>query len=92
MKLCIAGIQFQNLETGEIITFSPETKGVTVDSGRNPTEDEYNIASLASGVIVNSLRYCLFSNFQLCFSSIVSFIVINPLINYNLLVKISKEL
>ncbi|MBS5863893.1 MAG: hypothetical protein KIC54_04315 [Clostridium sp.] len=54
MKLCIAGIQFQNLETGEIITFSPETKGVTVDSGRNPTEDEYNIASLASGVIVGA--------------------------------------
>lgn len=54
MKLCIAGIKFQNLETGEIITFSTETNGVTVDSGRNPTEEEYTIASLASGVVVGA--------------------------------------
>lgn len=51
MSLQLSGIQFKDSETGEFITLSLETGGVTVDSGREPTSDEFVDASFRGGII-----------------------------------------
>ena len=49
--LQLSGIQFKNSETGELITISLETGEVTVDSGRDPTSDEFVAVSFRSGIV-----------------------------------------
>ena len=51
MALQLSGIQFKNSETGEIITISLETGRVTVDSGREPTSEEFVDASFRGGIV-----------------------------------------
>lgn len=49
--LQICGIQFKDSKTGEIFTLSLETGEVTVDSGREPTSDEFVSASFRGGIV-----------------------------------------
>ena len=49
--LKLSGIQFKNSETGEFITISLETGRVTVDSGREPTSEEFVDASFRGGIV-----------------------------------------
>ena len=49
--LKLSGIQFKNSKTGEFITMSLETGEVTVDSGREPTSEEFVDASFRGGIV-----------------------------------------
>ena len=51
MSLQLSGIQFKNSKTGEFITMSLETGEVTVDSGREPTSEEFVDASFRGGIV-----------------------------------------
>lgn len=49
--LQVSGIQFKDSETQEIFTLSLETGEVTVDSGREPTSDEFVCTSFRGGIV-----------------------------------------
>jgi hypothetical protein len=51
MALQLYGIQFKDSKTGEIFTLSLETSKVTVDSGREPTSDEFVCTSFRGGIV-----------------------------------------
>ena len=58
MALQLYGIQFKDSKTGEIFTLFLETSEVTVDSGRNPTSDEFAAASFCGGFLAEVFPAC----------------------------------